>query len=84
MSQELERVNHAHRNKSEECVNMEQSFRNNYEQTVGKLTRDNEELNKRLREAGDIERKRYELENKVVVMAQELERLQENLKAKQD
>lgn len=37
-----------------------------------------------LRDAGDIEKKRYELENKVVVMAQELERLQVSLQAKQD
>ena len=48
------------------------------------MTRDVDDANRQLREAGDLGRKCHELESKIVMISQEMERLQQNLQAKQE
>lgn len=46
-----------------------------YETRIASLAKENEELRRRLQEAGDLNRKLVEYENKIVLLSQETERL---------
>lgn len=55
-----------------------------YESALNALSRENEELKKRLNDAGDLGKRITEYENKLVLAAQEMERLNLILKNKND
>jgi uncharacterized small protein (DUF1192 family) len=74
----------AYRSKSDETVKIEQSLKIHYEQIITQIGRDNDEANRKLKDASDVGRRCYELENQVVILKQEIERLQLNLREKQD
>ena len=53
-----------------------------YESTLQNYTRENEELRRRLQELNELTRKVSEYENKIALLAQELERLNEIVRQK--
>ena len=51
---------------------------------MNRLSQDNDDLRRRLSELGDVNRKVSEYENKIMLLSQELERVNGNLRLKVD
>ena len=50
-----------------------------YEQNISTVNRENEQLRRKLQEAGDLARKLGEYENRIALLSQQLERITGNL-----
>ena len=97
LSQEIERLNMNLRNKVDENKTLSQEVEGSrrrggeYEVTIQewqtkytRITQDNEELRRRLTDLGEVNRKVSEYENRMMMLSQELERVNSNLKMKVD
>ena len=75
---EIERLSTVLRTKTEETSRIEVNYKTVVEEWQTKVARyqqDNDELRRRLQELSDVNRKVAEYENKLVIMQQEIERL---------